>query len=390
MVILIMALGMSQAVQAQVHSLNGVHPGMLHTAADFAHITAEVNAGAQPWLAGWNKLLANPHSSSTYVMAGPVVTIVRGTAADGAPQNYMDACQDAAAAYQNALRWKIAGTTANADEAIKILNAWASTCTGFDGDDNQFLASGLQGYQWANAAEIMRGYSGWSATDFSTFQTWMANVYYKEAHTFMTNPVGCPAHFWENWELSNMATIESIGILNGNNSYFAEGVNYYCHNNSPSINGFIGNIVTKVYSGGLDQSQESGRDIGHATLDVALIGPFCLMAGNSGTDMFDYNPWSEDVTRPSGMSEYVGAVNMGDNSVPYTAYIDSCDKTDQTVLATGNVVRPIWALIQREWPSLTYVARNASAVSPEGGGGDYGTTSGSYDSLGFGTLMFTK
>jgi hypothetical protein len=29
-------------------------------------------------------------------------------------------------------------------------------------------------------------------------------------------------------------------------------------------------------------------------------------------------------------------------------------------------------------------------VRPEGGGGDYGTNSGSFDQLGFGTLAFTQ
>jgi hypothetical protein len=36
-----------------------------------------------------------------------------------------------------------------------------------EGDSNQSLASGLYGYQLANAAEIMRSYSGWSSTDYS-------------------------------------------------------------------------------------------------------------------------------------------------------------------------------------------------------------------------------
>lgn len=29
-------------------------------------------------------------------------------------------------------------------------------------------------------------------------------------------------------------------------------------------------------------------------------------------------------------------------------------------------------------------------VAPEGGGGDYGTTTGGFDQLGFGTLMYAK
>jgi hypothetical protein len=32
----------------------------------------------------------------------------------------------------------------------------------------------------------------------------------------------------------------------------------------------------------------------------------------------------------------------------------------------------------------------AESVRPEGGGGDYGSTSGGYDQTGFGTLMYAK
>ncbi|WP_328430737.1 hypothetical protein [Streptomyces sp. NBC_00443] len=35
-------------------------------------------------------------------------------------------------------------------------------------------------------------------------------------------------------------------------------------------------------------------------------------------------------------------------------------------------------------------ARARPSVAPEGGGGDYGSDSGGYDRLGFGTLMYAK
>lgn len=61
-------------------SASGVkHPGMLHTQADFDRMRAQVNAGTQPWIAGWNKLIANSHSSATY-KPNPQATIVRGAA----------------------------------------------------------------------------------------------------------------------------------------------------------------------------------------------------------------------------------------------------------------------------------------------------------------------
>ena len=43
-----------------------VHPGMLHTQADFDRIAAKVTAAAQPWQAGMDRLAGNGHSQSTW------------------------------------------------------------------------------------------------------------------------------------------------------------------------------------------------------------------------------------------------------------------------------------------------------------------------------------
>lgn len=41
-----------------------VHPGLLHTNADFTRIKGHVDKKEQPWLTGWNKLIANPHAQT--------------------------------------------------------------------------------------------------------------------------------------------------------------------------------------------------------------------------------------------------------------------------------------------------------------------------------------
>ena len=63
------------------------------------------------------------------------------------------------------IRARSRGDTAFADAAVRILDAWSATLTGIDGTSDKFLASGLYGYQLANAAEIMRLYPGWSAQE---------------------------------------------------------------------------------------------------------------------------------------------------------------------------------------------------------------------------------
>ena len=54
--------------------------------------------------------------------------------------------------------------------------------------------------------------------------------------------------------------------------------------------------------------------------------------------------------------------------------------------------RPVWELVLghyagRRGLDAPWVRQMAESVRPEGGGGDYGSASGGYDQLGFGTLM---
>ncbi|WP_165877959.1 alginate lyase family protein [Pedobacter psychrotolerans] len=372
-----------------------VHPGMLHNATDFIRMSTNVNAGNQPWLDGWNKLVANHHSSATYI-ARPVITIVRGTPANKAPENYILACQDAAAAYQEALRWKIMGDVACGNNAVKIMNAWAKTCTSIDGDSNADLAAGLQGYQWANAAEIMRDYSGWAPADFKAFKNWMLKVYYPVSYDFLNRHNGtCDTHYWLNWDMSNMCTVLAIGILCDDTTKVNYAINYYRNNGVG--NGYIGRVCSAVYCNGMSQPQEAGRDQGHASMIVPLLGAFCTMATNQGQNLLDYNPFNEVNPRLLGASEYVASYNINTtNTVPYTTY-NNCNNVNQTVIASNGrgTIRPGWELVYNYYVKLKgkaapYTTQFAAKIRPEGGGGDYGTTSGSYDQLGFGTLTYTR
>ena len=150
----------------------------------------------------------------------PVETIVRG---GGSGENYINAARGATMAYQNALRWKIEGTESNAAAAVRILMAWANTTKDIGGDSNYALAAGLYGYQFAQAAELMRDYEGWSREDFEQFKQWMLDVWYPKAIGFLRGRNGtwenagkwwqAPGHYWSNWGLCNALCVISIGVL---------------------------------------------------------------------------------------------------------------------------------------------------------------------------------
>ena len=390
-----LAIPLPDADQSKIEATRTVspfrHPGMLHTDSDFVRMKAKVDANAVPWITSWNLLTANSLASATY-SPKPAASVYRG--ADGThAQNYSQLYKDAAAAYALALRWMISGDTSFADAAVKVLNAWASTLVLISGTSDKFLASGIYGYQLANAAEIMRAYSGWATTDQNAFGTMMKSVFYSMNHNFLVNHNGAKIdHYWANWDLANMASMLSIGIFTDNATMYQEAVTYF---KSGAGNGAVDKLVWKQYTVDgqvLGQGQEAGRDQGHALLDFALVGAFAQMAYNQGDDLFAY----EDSRLLSGV-EYAAKYNAGFD-VPYTTYTNS-DVT-QTVISNNSRgdIRPMWELLYAHYADLkgenaTYTEMmrrivNAEFSGAEGGGGNYGPNSGGYDQLGYGTLTF--
>jgi hypothetical protein len=357
---------------------------LLHTQADFDRMAARVRAGTQPWQAGWNRLVANAHSQSTWKPRA-TATIVRG----GTGQNYAVLYNDIHAAYQNALRWKISGDTAHGNAARDILNAWSGTLKAVNGDADRFLAAGIYGYQFANAAELMRDYPGF---DLARFQQMMLTVFYPMNDAFLKHHNdACITNYWANWDLCNMASVLAIGILCGDQAKINQAVNYFKNGGG---NGAITHAVPYLYPGGLGQWQESGRDQGHTMLGIGLMGAFCEMAWNQGIDLYGY-----DDSRFLRGCEYVAAYNLG-KDVPFTTYKwgngVKCAPQAQTVISTGSrgQIRPVWELVynhyvKRQGLAAPNVETYAARVRPEGGGGDYGPNSGGFDQLGFGTLTST-
>jgi hypothetical protein len=86
------------------------------------------------------------------------------------------------------------GRHAYADRAVAFLNAWSSTLTEITGNADRYLAAGIYGLQFANAAEIMRTYSGWAATDFARFQKMMLEVFLPAEQPLLARAQRCCHH----------------------------------------------------------------------------------------------------------------------------------------------------------------------------------------------------
>lgn len=151
---LLATLLLTIGVTAQSYNTNRgfVHPGGLHTQEDFDRIK-DLLAKGDPTITAAVKVLTQAAYAQSTAGTSPVQTIVRG---GGKGENYINAARGATIAYQNALVWKITGNKANASHAINVLMQWANTTKGIGGDSNYALAAGLYGYQFAQAAELLR------------------------------------------------------------------------------------------------------------------------------------------------------------------------------------------------------------------------------------------
>ncbi|UQC76393.1 uncharacterized protein CLUP02_17906 [Colletotrichum lupini] len=253
----------------------------LHSANDFARIKNHVHAQDQPWYRAWQHLEAGKLAQTSWKPT-PQSVLVRGTNATFAPtNNYGYAYRDAHSAYQLTIRWLVGGNTSYADHAAKILDGWSSTLVDINGTEDKYLAAGLYGYQFANAAELLRGYSGWPKQNQTAFGKMLNGVFAVYNHDFLEHHYNKPDFYYANWDLCNIASFMAIGIFNDNRTMYNYAVNYFKNGipGQPEVvaNGAlpyfsIANFTEQGSGKTLMQIQESGRDQGHALLCIALVG----------------------------------------------------------------------------------------------------------------------
>ncbi|MCD7815215.1 MAG: alginate lyase family protein [Bacteroides sp.] len=412
-----------------------VHPCAMYSESDFSRVKSLLDAGTAPQAVKqeFENLKTNTYTILPYT-AQPQTEIVRGdaTGTETGKENYSYAMKDAAAAYQLAMLWKLTGDTKYADASIAILNAWADVCKRITSNDaNHVLAAGCQGYTFANAAEIMQTYEGWKSADIDDFKQWMMDVFAAKNKDFLDNHQGsdvCALHYWSNWDLVNMCSYLAIGILTENDEMVNFVVNYFY---SGVGNGCLKNLVQATFDDPLGtgeeiaQNQESGRDQGHATMSLSVAANLCQMAytfyqQNPSVSRLDF--FSADDNAILKMGEYIALFNLKDGTdnanssgqwiinstkMPFQEYKYCIDCTckdknhgvDQISVAddeTRGTVRPGWEILYNHYAKMkglgsgyTYTKRFAEKIRPEGGAGDsrYGSNSGAFDQLGWGTLM---
>lgn len=412
------------------------HPGGLHTNADFERIKAQLAAGNEKVTKAYN-ILKNAEFAQPTCATWPVETIIRG---GGSGQNYINAARGATIAYQNALRWKIEGNEACAKHAVDVLMAWANICKGIGGDSNFALAGGLYGYEFAQAAELMRDYEGWKAKDFETFKRWMLDLWYPTIMRFQRSRNDTwrnwrydashggqrPGHYWSNWGLCNTLALMSVGILCDDVFIYNQAMSYYKYDqaelakaNYPwpwapentetdkyngGLNEYIDNLVPHVAEyagetgayGKVGQMQETGRDQGHAQMAAGLAVDICQTAWNQGDDLYSYHD-----NRIAAGLEFQAAYNFdGREDLPWANYhyTDCHSAWHQAWVQEGpnggsrGEIRPYWARVIGHYEGVKGVKMPFSEIALEKmgiDGGPTGAVSGPYDHMGYSVLTCT-
>lgn len=400
-----------------------IHPGGLHTQADFDRIKQQLADGNKKVTEAMNKLRMAEYAQPT-AATYPTETIVRG----GSGENYINTCRGAAIAYQNALRWKIEDNQACAKHAVEILMKWCNTTKNVTGSSDQFLAFGLYGYQFAQAAELMRDYEGWKPADFEKFKKWMLNIWYQGAIDFLRRHNGtwensgkwwqAPGHYWSNWGLCNAMCVLSIGVLCDDVFIYNQGLGAIKYDQvgtfknprtdnpilTDGLTEFLGNFVVTTYPsdletgayGKLGQLNESGRDAGHAAMSLGLAVDIAHQIWNQGDDLFAYM----DHRLAAGI-EYLAAQTQNVEGLPwvnYHYYTNGFYYTDSrswlmTGPAMGAHMRPYWGTVIGIYEGVKGVKMPFSEQAYEKmgiDGGGQGGTSGGYDHMGYSVLMNTR
>lgn len=388
--------------------------------------TADAN---DPVYASWLHFCKSKFAQPTH-QPRPSKIVVRGDATGtGVDKENGGPCmEDAAAAFQLALRYRISGDEQYATASMNILNAWARTCEKITANDRNFyLLTGFQGYTFSNAANMLMDWSGWADTDKNDFKEWMLKVWYPHNRTFTLNPGGtndCALHCWPNWQLANMASLLGIGHLVKDPEIITLAYkNFREGEGSGAINHMIPYAPVedpdKLTTGMLAQSMESGRDQGHATLVISICAEMCQMAWNLGIDF-----WGAENNKILAMCEYTAKWNAKPNgtylttTMPFFEYkycIDCiCKNKSHGAIHTAvtndegrGTIRPGWDLIYNHYAKVKGLGDQAcyysklfaeqlrytnGTLTGDGGAGDsrYGGNSSAFDQIGWGTMLYTR
>ena len=243
------------------------HPGMAQSAEDLAYMREKIQQGEEPWKTAYENL-QNSTSLDFVVNAVAYISVGAYGANSIGGREYGSGGTNA---YNHALMWYITRDRRYADKAIEILDTWASTLRGFDGN-NAKLNVALTGSEYMNAAEIIRHTgAGWSEQGIEQFKRSILTVFYPTVEDFFTEANG-------NWDGGIINTMMCMGVFLDNHDMFNRAVERYFRGERNS------GVLKYVYPGG--QCQETTRDWDHVQLGIGEFAKAAQVGDTYGIDFY--------------------------------------------------------------------------------------------------------
>lgn len=195
-----------------------VHPGIDQSQNDLNYMKHLVLSGNPEYVKAFELLknevkLDSKIKTYSHIISGPYAKPDIGG---------KELSESSSIAYKCALLWFITGDDAYAEKAINIIEEWSDVLRSFN-ENNAKLLVALTGYQFCNAAEILRyNYSGWSQKHTDSMSKLMMSVYYPTICYYFSEANG-------NWDGAIMHTLMAIAVFMDNKQLFDSVIDHYLH-----------------------------------------------------------------------------------------------------------------------------------------------------------------
>lgn len=191
------------------------HPGVLLNREQLELIRQRVAQGVEPQRTAFAAMLASPYADLAYAPSPRAV--VKCGPYSRPDLGCKDERRDSAAAYSQAIAWFVTGNERYARNAIRIMNAWATTLTGGHTNRNGPIQAAWSASVWPRAAEIIRHTSTfWAAEDVARFETMLREQYVPSIKGGSTEN--------GNKELAMAEALMNIGVFCNDRALFDAGV----------------------------------------------------------------------------------------------------------------------------------------------------------------------
>ena len=185
-----------------------VHPGAVNGKAELEQVRQRIQSDASLW-------------SNTGKYA-PLRALATSHTKVQAPCNAQrceeEAKADAKRAYANALAWYYTGDAQYADNAMQVFRIWSSHFEGYKvipGVSGQSqLNAGWIGALFGSAAEVLRGYAGWSENEQAAVKSLFATRFYPALHQ--------ESEWNGNNDLTQIDALMNIAVFSENEAWFKE------------------------------------------------------------------------------------------------------------------------------------------------------------------------